>query len=82
MAVRYHSAMAVHSLAADVVDSLGRRIVNGHLQPGDVLRLDHIGTEFKVVKPIVGDRGTVTLSATKTDGLIEVAGRGSPTVQR
>ncbi|EGG26996.1 Cof-like hydrolase [Cutibacterium modestum P08] len=37
---------------------------------------------FQVVKPIVGDRGTVTLSATKTDGLIEVAGRGSPTVQR
>lgn len=52
VAVRYHSAMAVHSLAADVVDSLGRRIVNGHLQPGDVLRLDLIGTEFKVSRSV------------------------------
>lgn len=50
--VRYHSRMAVHSLAADVVDSLGRRIVNGHLQPGDVLRLDLIGTEFDVSRSV------------------------------
>lgn len=31
---------------------------------------------FQIVKPIVGDRGTVTFSATMTDGLVEIAGRG------
>jgi len=31
---------------------------------------------FQIVKPIVGDRGTVSLSATMTDGLVEIAGRG------